>query len=61
MSAVCHILPLIAASGHPLISGSKNYGRTGDKIALCGCMMQQQHIADKIKKSSEKRVCGDAR
>ena len=34
-----------AASGHPLISGSKNYGRTGDKI----------------KKSSEKRVCGDAR
>ena len=45
MSAVYHILPPIAASGHPLISGSKNYRRTGDKI----------------KKFSEKRVCGDDR
>jgi len=45
MSAVYHILPSIAASWHPLISGSKNYGRIGDKI----------------KKSSEKQVCGDIR
>ena len=34
-----------AVSGHLLISGSKKYGRIGDKI----------------KKFSEKRVCGDAR